>query len=410
VTTAFGRGVALALLSLVLGLPRTASIADDDPKEQAAWIAAVARRLERDIRDVDTQATRVGKDQPARAVSLLELGLARLEVDTVLSCEKRAELKRKLNSSLRAYRGRLNDKAEVGGAQDDTRRADEKKVENSLKPVFEVPVRGTSEEGYVGADGRRLCEKPRDDALGGVDGRPLSEGRRGSGGVHSLYEVREGKFVTPEGDRGKQEEVNRDDIPIPLDWLEKSKRRTEVKMTAQERAIMRALNTVFSPDLTEAPLSAFIDWMQKKMDVSITVDNEALAEAKVKHSEPVTIQVKALGRSILKKVLGQLDLTYVIKDNAILITTPGRAREMTAVRTYHLGDLAGVVDVRWGAVLSRQQARQNVLVIANLIQSSFDPKSWAPEGPGKVLFDPVNMALVIRQSAEVHFMIGAALR
>jgi len=47
--------------------------------------------------------------------------------------------------------------------------------------------------------------------------------------------------------------------------------------------------------------------------------------------------------------------------------------------------------------------------IAQMVQTSVDPTYWAPTGPGTVTFDPITGSLVVRASAEVHYMIGSSL-
>ena len=112
-------------------------------------------------------------------------------------------------------------------------------------------------------------------------------------------------------------------------------------------------------------------------------------------------------RTVLRKVLGDLGLAYIIKDGSIQVTTPLRAKETLTVRTYYLGDMALVTDFRLPAVLTQLQAVQNASQIIDAIQSSIDPQSWrANGGTGTILFDPRTLSLVVKQSAEVHFMLG----
>ena len=44
-------------------------------------------------------------------------------------------------------------------------------------------------------------------------------------------------------------------------------------------------------------------------------------------------------RSVLKKVLGDFGLTYVVREQTIHITTAQKAKDMLIVRTYYLGDV-----------------------------------------------------------------------
>ena len=55
---------------------------------------------------------------------------------------------------------------------------------------------------------------------------------------------------------------------------------------------------------------------------------------------PVKLQMKNVAtRSILKKILGELNLTYIMKDESIMVMTPERAKNTLTTRTYYVGDL-----------------------------------------------------------------------
>jgi hypothetical protein len=64
----------------------------------------------------------------------------------------------------------------------------------------------------------------------------------------------------------------------------------------------------------------------------------------------------------------------------------------------------------WGAGINAVQAAQNVNAIIDLIQTSVDPESWKKNGgQGTIVFHGPSMSLVIKNSAEVHSMIGGGL-
>ena len=103
----------------------------------------------------------------------------------------------------------------------------------------------------------------------------------------------------------------------------------------------------------------------------------------------------------------------MVKNETIFVTTPERAKEMVTTRTYYIGDLAGVVDIRYGPVLGRIQMIQNINQIIVLIYQTIDPQSWKvnnPSAQGSILFDPVSMRIVVTNNAEVHLMLGGAFR
>ena len=199
------------------------------------------------------------------------------------------------------------------------------------------------------------------------------------------------------------------DISFPKNWIELSKRRSpEQKITAKEQAILKALNTTISAEFDAAEFSDVLDYLRKATGVNITVDQRAMEEMGVTYKTPITLKLKATTRTILKRLLGDLNLAYVVKDETILITSRERAKQMTTTKTYYLGDLAGGVNLRLGPILSKIVMMQTVNQLINTITQTVDPQSWKvnnPDAVGTIAFDPVTMTLVVKQTAEIHFSL-----
>jgi hypothetical protein len=155
-----------------------------------------------------------------------------------------------------------------------------------------------------------------------------------------------------------------------------------------------------------------MDYFQKVMGVPVIVDPLAMVEAGITNESPINLSTNKIAtRTILKKLLAELALTYVIKDEAVYVTTAARAKEMMTVRTYYVGDLAGVMDVRFGPFLNQFKAQQNLAMLVNLIIQTIEPSSWEINGGnGAITFEPITMSLVVKQSAEVHYMMRNGLR
>ena len=65
-----------------------------------------------------------------------------------------------------------------------------------------------------------------------------------------------------------------------------------------------------------------------------------LEEASIGIDTPVTRSLKGITlRSALRLMLGAMDLTYVIKDEVLLITTPDKASNELATKVYPVADL-----------------------------------------------------------------------
>lgn len=199
------------------------------------------------------------------------------------------------------------------------------------------------------------------------------------------------------------------DYDLPDDWLEKSKRRSNLaKLTEAEKAILEALKKPVKVDYNMETLQSVIDHISKQMGQNIQLDKLALDEANVTYDTAITLRFNkpVSARTALKRVLADVGLTYVIRRETIEVTTLARAKEMMTVRTYYVGDLMGVASPLLPAVQNQFLMIQAIGIILNQIQG-IEPESWEGKGgPGTVTFDPVRMAIIVKQSAEVHYMIN----
>ena len=63
-------------------------------------------------------------------------------------------------------------------------------------------------------------------------------------------------------------------------------------------------------------------------------------------------------------------------------------------------------------MFSQYQAMATVAQLVQMIQNNIDPDSWASsgkDGGGTIVFDPVHMTLVVKQSAEIHYKMMQGL-
>jgi hypothetical protein len=204
-----------------------------------------------------------------------------------------------------------------------------------------------------------------------------------------------------------------DDVEFPPDWREKSDRRAKllVQMTEKEKAIIQALNSPVSVSFKGSRFEEVIKELERVSGQPILLDNPSLQEANVTYETPVTLELKNVTfRTALRKVLADNGLTYIIRDQTIQVMTPIKAREQMTVRSYYIGDLLFVAGFTLPPVFSQLQMAQTVAQLADLIQRTIDPSSWQINGgPGTITFYPPTMSLVIKQSAEMHFILGGGL-
>jgi hypothetical protein len=198
------------------------------------------------------------------------------------------------------------------------------------------------------------------------------------------------------------------DYNLPKDWVEKSKRRSaDRKLTDGEKALLEALKKPMTVEFANDTFSSVIEYLQKATGQTILVDKQALEEANVSYDTPVTLKLaKASTRTLLRRILQDMGLTYVIKDECIQVTTPARAREMMVTRVYYIQDLLPIVDFNLPPELNQLRMIESIRMIVDMIKGQVDPSSWQPNGSGTVTFDPLTMSLVVKNSAEVHYMLG----
>jgi hypothetical protein len=110
--------------------------------------------------------------------------------------------------------------------------------------------------------------------------------------------------------------------------------------SASETKILAALDDQTDLDFSEQPLSEVIDYLKQRHDIELQLDARALSDAGLSSDVPVTRNVKGITlRSALKLLLGEMDLTYVIRNEVLLITTKTEADNMVSTRVYPVGDL-----------------------------------------------------------------------
>jgi hypothetical protein len=103
-------------------------------------------------------------------------------------------------------------------------------------------------------------------------------------------------------------------------------------------------------------------------------------------------------RSALDLILRAIDLTWTVRSEAVLITTPEQADGILLTKVYGVADL-----VTFGN--HQDQPPEGCDVLAETITSTVEPNSWEEAGgPGSIRGASAGTAkvLVIRQTYQVH--------
>ena len=106
--------------------------------------------------------------------------------------------------------------------------------------------------------------------------------------------------------------------------------------------IQAALDNDARFDFIETPLDQVVDFLKDQHDIPIELDGVALDDVGIGKDVPLTASIKGVSLgSTLKILLGQLDLTYVIESEVLMITTPEKAALRPEIRVYNVAALLG---------------------------------------------------------------------
>jgi hypothetical protein len=107
-----------------------------------------------------------------------------------------------------------------------------------------------------------------------------------------------------------------------------------------ETKILAVLDEKTDIDFAERPLSDVIDYLKQKHGIEIQLDTRALAQIGVDGAATITRSVKGISlRSGLRLLLRDLDATFVIRHEVLLITSQAAADTMLSTRVYPVADL-----------------------------------------------------------------------
>ncbi len=385
-------GVVVAALAVAVGLSVVAPSRADDALDR---IQVAAQKVATDARGLIASARKVETTDPKQALGHLRVAEYTVEDAKGLAHEQRTQLLREIRQHITRVEAAIRERGRATGTP---------------TPPADL-VRDREKEKR-----RQIEEQPKFGAGGFTDPKKfIKSGRDVLGHTQDLKDRRE--LGTLAINREVMESAGRmveERFTKRWEWLQKN--RPTQKLTKAEAHLLKMLNSVMSinwdPPTT---LKAAIEEIQAKTDISIFVDELSLKELEIEYDSPVKFKAnKVTVRTILKKVLADKGLTYVIKEAAIHVMTPDKAKQHIAVRAYAIADLLPrntLVYANGLPPLLRQQflaevTRPLLVTIANMV----DPASWQVNGgTGTIMFEPNTLAIVIRAPAEIHYQLGGAL-
>ncbi|MCH8043337.1 MAG: hypothetical protein IID44_06420 [Planctomycetes bacterium] len=179
-----------------------------------------------------------------------------------------------------------------------------------------------------------------------------------------------------------------------------------LRENAAEARIRKALGEKTEIELLETSLFDFVKLVEEKHKIEIELDGIYLEEAGVGGDILLTKSLKDVSlRSALRLVLRDLDLTFVIRDEVLLITTPDEANSMLVTKFYPVMDLiTGGDDPLGGGELDFDP-------LIELIEATVAPEFWGESGgPEPIGFLEPRGTLIVSQTEEVHEQITRLLQ
>jgi hypothetical protein len=368
-------------------------------------------KVEADVRLALQQIHRLAEPNREQALDQLKRVLSRLESDNVLPRERRDALTRMVQDRIRTTQAERLSKAAAAAARKTL--ADQKNIEEEgLKRLLEG-IKRLQKEGKFETASRQASELSRRNSSS-VAAQALERQAGVAAGLAA------GRDIQAERDRrlvSGYQGIQRSALPptsdhaLPADWKAKTKNRARadaVPMTPKEKAIMQALNSSISVSFKDSPFEAAIEYLRTLTGMPIAVDKSVLDAAGVTYETKVSVRLPEVSfRTVLRRVLGEVGLTYVVKEETVQIITPQQAREMVVTRVYPIRDLitGDWFDVSFG--WDEFVAARNAAMLIDLIKHTIEPASWdSAGGPGTIVYDAPRRALVIRQTAEFHGVLG----
>jgi hypothetical protein len=429
--------LAVALLLTPFLAAQSAPGDGSDYLQQVRQMTEVAaQKMETDVRAALREAQRVGKTDPAAAAETLKQVLINVEQDSVVPPARRDILEKALRDRIATLEKQpkrptaaprtpssINPRRR---AEEESRAAEYQKIRAAMQRIQSLRKDGQTDEARRHAEdlAKQYAENPTLQAAertaAAADQAAANHGQRSEA---------ERRLAALARDVSRSATPPLSEMDYPEDWAKRVKGRTGMdgSLSAEDKAIMKALNSPVSVDFKGTGIEQVVQYLSGATKQPIMLDRAALSEAQVSYDTPVTVKLEGVAlRTVLKRILSDLGLAYVIKDQSLQITSSVRAKETMITRTYYMGDLLAQTGTGTfafplgnpgnsfgfpvGSLNNGLQVAQQAAQIMESIQASIEPASWQKNGgAGTITFSAPMMALIIRQTAEVHAMIAGGL-
>ncbi len=179
----------------------------------------------------------------------------------------------------------------------------------------------------------------------------------------------------------------------------------DVGDNAANRLISEKLDQETSVDFVDAPLDDVVDYFQQTMHVPVIIDHRAVDIGVDSSSDPRHCRFRVSRCERIAADLAELDLTYILRDEALVITSREEAENLLTTRLYSAADLIDIVDAT-----DYEQIKVELEELADVLMTIVGPESWSDlGGPGVLKVYASRGVLVCSNTSEVHEQIEQLL-
>jgi hypothetical protein len=161
------------------------------------------------------------------------------------------------------------------------------------------------------------------------------------------------------------------------------------QLNSIEARILSELDKPTTGEFVETPLNEVVRFLHELHHIPIILHTEKLKEAGVSIDIPITRNFNGISlRSALRLLLRDLELTFIVRDEALIITTPEDAESHLRSIAYPVHDLVGTPEADFDS-------------LSTLILVCVAPQSW-DEGMTGGFPTVGNGWIIIQQTDDVH--------
>jgi hypothetical protein len=370
----------------------------------------LAGKLKAEVENSLVAARRSMPDNPAAAEQDLKLTLESLHRTPDIDPELRDQLRRQLQTAIRQARvqkvehdqRQVESQAAEAAARElarlhqstETQQQKLKQIVDRFEALLDEGRYAIAQEDVVPEVARMAPNSAIDSAA--AYGIALTSAARGN---ESIARQRHDQFTRALASVESAATPRPDEPPITYPtverWQEITDQRAKYKSVdvhrpgSAEQRILNELNKTTVLDAVEMPLKDLANYLSDLHQIPIVLATKKLDEAGITPDTPITKTLRGVTlRSALRLVLKDLELSYLVEDEVIQITTPEDAAARLATKVYPVGDL--VVPVQPapnmfmpGGLNGMQASGNNTNGPTNPLNPGMQPfNGQRPAGPG----------------------------